>query len=122
MNFDNQNGAGAPDTRATAAGSLLGSWQLEVKTPFGTHPATLSLRREPDGTPDGDIQSQLGNTPLNEITLGDASLEAVVTAHLQGREFSANLSARVDSPGRISGTIKVNFLGAPALKFTGTKA
>lgn len=117
MKPDTNRGAKTP--RAGGV-ELLGAWQLDVKTPFGEHPATLNLRRESDGELDGDIQSRLGNAALSQISLSGDAFEATVTIHLQGREFTAQVAARA-AGGQMNGTIKVNLPGAPSLKFTGMK-
>ena len=121
MTFEAKTGGGTQGATKAADGDVLGAWQLDVRTPFGQYPATLALRRDADGTLDGDIQSQLGNAALSQIGLDGESFEAVVTIRLQGREFSAGVSGRA-AAGRMDGTIKVNMPGAPVVKFTGSKA
>jgi hypothetical protein len=112
----NNNGGAAAE-----AGGLFGTWNLEVRTPFGQHPATLTLARSAEGAAAGDIKSQLGDAALTSVELSDNRVEADVSIRLQGRDFAAHLSAQADG-AQISGTIKVrNFALAPALKFTGTK-
>ena len=120
MTFEAKTGGSTQGATAGAGDDILGAWQLDVKTPFGQYPATLTLRRDADGALDGDIQSQLGNAALGQIRLDGESFEAVVTITLQGREFSAGVSGRA-AAGRMDGTIKVNMPGAPVVKFTGTK-
>ena len=102
------------------ADALLGVWNLDVKTPFGLHPATLTLQRAADGTASGDITSKLGRVELNSIALSAGSFEAKAAHAFQGREYTANVSARLDG-AQMTGTIKVNLPIAPPLKFTGTR-
>ena len=40
---------GASHAAAEGAGELFGTWNLDVKTPFGQHPATLTLTHGADG-------------------------------------------------------------------------
>jgi zinc protease len=113
---------GAIAATGAAGEGLFGTWMLEVKTPFGQHPATLTLARGASGEPTGSIKSQLGDGALSEINLDPNDLRAVVSLTLQGRAYDARVAARIEG-GQMSGTIKVNNLPipAPALKFTGRK-
>ena len=114
--------AGGAAAEAGTADALLGTWELDVKTPFGQHPATLTLARGANGEVAGAIKSQLGDGELSQINAEGESVSAVVTLALQGRTFDAQVSARVEG-AQMTGTIKVSNLPipAPALKFTGTK-
>ncbi|MDT7540522.1 MAG: zinc protease [Acidobacteriota bacterium] len=119
----NASAADASTATANVAGDqLFGTWALDVKTPFGQHPATLKLARGANGEPTGAIKSQLGDGALSEINLDPNDLRAVVSLTLQGRAYDARVAAII-SDGQMSGTIKVNNLPipAPALKFTGRK-
>ena len=106
--------------RAASADELLGVWGLEVKTPFGQQPATLTLRRAEDGAASGDIDSKLGRVELLSVELAADRFDATATHQFQGKGYDARVSAEV-SGGQMSGTIKVNLPIAPPLKFTGTK-
>jgi zinc protease len=106
---------------STTGGALYGTWELDVKTPFGQHPATLTLARGEGGRPEGHILSRLGDARLDDIRLDAESVEANVSIRLQGRDFGARLSARAEGD-RLTGEIKVKDMPvAPALKFTGAK-
>lgn len=127
MAANQNNGAGraagaANNTTAGNSDALLGTWGLDVKTPFGQHPATLTLARGAGGEVRGSIKSQLGDGELSQINVESENLSAVVTLALQGRTFDAQVSARVEGI-QMTGTIKVSNLPipAPALKFTGKK-
>jgi hypothetical protein len=124
-NQNNGTGRAAGAANGTAAGGsdgLLGTWDLDVKTPFGQHPATLTLARGAGGEVAGSIKSRLGDGELSQINAAGEGVTAVVTLALQGRTFDAQVSARVEG-GLMTGTIKVSNLPipAPALKFTGKK-
>jgi zinc protease len=116
------NDAASAQASGTGGDQLFGTWALDVKTPFGQYPATLTLSRGAGGEPAGFIKSQLGDGALSQLKLDPNDLSAVVSLTLQGRAYDARVSARVQD-GRIDGTIKVNNLPipAPALKFTGRK-
>lgn len=112
---DNSTFISSADT--TGAGSVLfGSWELQVKTPFGAHPATLDLH--PDGT--GSINSKLGNVALEDLQTAGDGFNAGVAYTYQGRTFNAKITGRVEGHG-LSGQINVDMPIAPALKFTGEK-
>ena len=100
---------------------LAGTWNLEVSTLFGKHPATLVLEREAGGQIGGHIDSRLGNATLAGVSANDAGgFDAVVTLELQGRAYEARVNATVED-GRMDGTIKVNIPLAPPARFTGTR-
>ncbi len=102
------------------ADALLGVWNLDVGTPFGQHPATLTLRRDADGTAAGDITSRLGRVELNDIVLSADGFEATAAHNFQGKDYTASVSARLEGE-QLTGTIKVNLPIAPPLKFTGAR-
>jgi hypothetical protein len=114
---------GTTQTAATEGGELFGTWNLDVKTPFGQYPATLVLTRGAGDRIEGSIKSQLGDGALSDVRPAGAGFEATVSLTLQGRSFDARVSASA-AGDEMSGTIKVNNLPipAPALKFTGKKA
>ncbi|HLL77643.1 MAG TPA: pitrilysin family protein [Pyrinomonadaceae bacterium] len=102
------------------ADSLLGVWNLDVQTPFGQHPATLTLQRDADGTATGDVTSRLGRVELSGVSLSAEGFEASAAHNFQGREYTARVSGRLEGE-QLAGTIKVNLPIAPPLKFTGTR-
>jgi hypothetical protein len=99
--------------------TLDGTWNLEVSTPFGKHPATLVFKRA-GGALDGKIKSQLGNAPLRDINVGDDGFDANVSLELQGRTFQARIKGTV-SGDDLNGTIKPDLTLAPTVKYTGTR-
>ncbi len=101
--------------------SLVGTWNLEVSTPFGQHPATLVIEQAGDGRLAGHIDSRLGNSPLKNLNANGDELTATVSAEIQGRSYEADLTGRV-SGDRIEGQIKTPIPFAPPAKYTGTRA
>jgi hypothetical protein len=97
-----------------------GRWEIEVSTPFGTHPATLTIERAGEEF-GGRIVSRLGAAPLTDITPTADGFEAVVSLELQGRTYDARVSATLDGEG-IEGRIKVNIPLAPPARFAGSRA
>lgn len=120
MNSSMTGGAGA-SASGGAEVDLYGTWTLEVKTPIGQHPATLTLSAGADGAAGGAISSQLGDAQLSELRLDGDNFEAAISLTLQGRPYDARVSGQVTG-GQMIGTIKINMPIAPPLKFTGTKA
>lgn len=100
---------------------MLGTWNLQVETPFGKHPGTLKLERAADNSVNGFISSRLGHAALSDIMLTAESFEANVSLELQGRTYNARVSARAEG-NTLNGTIKVNIPFAPSARFTGTRA
>ncbi len=101
-----------------------GTWTLEVATPFGKHPATLSFERDGEaneGARRGHIKSRLGNVPLRDIKDHGDSFSAIVALTLQGGTYEATIDGQTVGD-EITGTINVKFPLAPKIKFTGTRA
>lgn len=100
--------------------NLVGSWNLQVSTPFGTQPATLVFEAA-GGVLNGRIDSRLGDVPLENLTVTHDSFEAKVALDFQGRGYEADINGRIQED-QISGTIKVKLPIAPPLKFAGSRA
>jgi hypothetical protein len=101
--------------------NLAGTWNLEVSTPFGKHPATLVFERGGDGSLSGHIDSRLGSAPLSNLAANGDGFDALVMMDFQGKGYEATIGGLADGD-RIEGTIKVKLPIAPPLKFTGTRA
>ena len=100
--------------------NLVGNWNLQVATPFGTHPATLVFEATA-GALNGHINSRLGNVPLEGLTVTHDSFDATVALDFQGRTYEANIKGQV-ADDSINGTIKVKLPIAPPIKYAGTRA
>ena len=100
--------------------NLVGTWNLQVATPFGTHPATLVFEGT-GGVLNAHINSRLGDAPLENLTVTHDSFEAGVSLDFQGRGYQADISGRIQED-QISGTIKVKLPIAPPIKYTGSRA
>ena len=99
---------------------MVGSWNLQVATPFGTHPATLVFEAT-GGALNGHISSRLGDAPLENLSVTHDSFEATVALDIQGRNYQAGINGRVEQD-QINGTIKVKLPIAPPIKYTGSRA
>jgi hypothetical protein len=100
--------------------NLVGTWNLEVATPFGKNPATLYFEST-GGALSGRINSRLGDAPLEGLTVTHDGFDATVQMEVQGKSYQANIAGQVDDDS-INGTIKVDMPIAPAMRYTGTRA
>jgi hypothetical protein len=101
--------------------SLIGTWNLEVATGFfGTHPATLVFREDSGGVT-GSINSQLGERPLEDLSVTPDGFTSKVSLEVKGKLYDAEMTGAV-SGDAIDGEIKVNFFMAPTVRYTGTRA
>ena len=100
--------------------NLVGTWNLEVATPFGKHPATLVFE-EAGGAVSGRIDSRLGNAQLGDLRVEGDGFNATVSLDFQGKPYNANINGRVNGDS-INGVIKVKIAIAPPIKYTGTRA
>jgi hypothetical protein len=100
--------------------NLVGTWNLEVATPFGKHPATLVFEGT-GGALTAHITSRLGDAPLESLTVTHDGFDARVTMEFQGKPYAAGIKGQVENDS-INGTIKVNLPIAPPIKYTGTRA
>jgi hypothetical protein len=100
--------------------NLVGTWNLEVATPFGKQPATLYFEST-GGALSGHINSRLGDAPLEGLTVTHDGFDATVSVEVQGKSYQASIDGRVEDDS-INGTIKVRMPIAPAIRYTGTRA
>jgi hypothetical protein len=66
--------------------NLVGTWDLEVATPFGKHPATLVFEGT-GGALSAYITSQLGDAPLEGLTVTHDGFDARVQMEFQGKAY-----------------------------------
>src|SRR5919107_6343724 len=86
--------------------TLVGTWNLEVATPFGKHPATLIFEGT-GGALSAHISSRLGDAPLEGLTVTHDGFDARVQMQVQGKSYEAGITGQVAENDSISGTIKV---------------
>jgi len=101
--------------------NLVGTWNLEVATPFGKHPATLIFEGT-GGALTAHISSRLGDAPLEGLTVTHDGFDARVQMDFQGKPYEAGIRGQVADNDSISGVIKVKLPIAPPIKYTGTRA
>ena len=101
--------------------NLVGTWNLEVATPFGKHPATLVFEGK-GGALSAHITSRLGDAPLEGLTVTPDGFDARVQMEFQGKPYEAGINGQVESNDSLSGVIKVKLAIAPPIRYTGTRA
>ena len=101
--------------------NLVGTWNLEVATPFGRYPATLVFEGT-GGALTAHITSRLGDAPLESLTVTHDGFDARVTMDFQGKPYNASIKGQVENNDALNGTIKVSLPIAPAIRYTGTRA
>jgi hypothetical protein len=101
--------------------NLVGTWNLEVATPFGKHPATLIFEGT-GGALTAHINSRLGDAPLEGLTVTHDGFDARVQMEFQGKSYEASIKGQVEDNESLSGTIKVKLPIAPPIRYTGTRA
>ena len=101
--------------------NLVGTWNLEVATPFGKHPATLVFEGT-GGALSAHISSRLGDAPLEGLTVTHDGFDARVQMKVQGKPYEAGITGQVESNDSLTGTIKVKLPIAPPIKYTGRRA
>ena len=101
--------------------NLVGTWNLEVATPFGKQPATLTFEGT-GGALSARINSRLGDAPLEGLTVTHDGFDARVQMEFQGKSYEAGITGQVESNDSLSGTIKVKLPIAPPIRYTGARA
>ena len=100
--------------------NLVGTWNLEVATPFGKQPATLVFEGT-GGALSGRINSRLGDAALEDLSVTHDGFDAKVSMEFQGKPYDASINGQVEDDS-INGTIKVKMAIAPTIRYTGTRA
>ena len=100
--------------------NLVGTWNIEVATPFGKQPATIRFEGT-GGALSGSIESKLGDAPFEGLTVTHDGFDATVSLDFKGKTYGAAINGQVENDF-INGTIKVKLAIAPTINYTGTRA
>ncbi len=120
MNTGNGGSTMMSSTTGNTA-NIVGSWALEVSLPNGqTLPATLVIKQDA-GKTTGEVQAQMANFSINNITLNGNTFDAPFAMQMQGQAMEGKMTGNVQGD-KMSGTITVNTQGLPPFSFTGTRA
>ncbi len=101
------------------AANILGTWALQVSSPFGMQPVTFTVERAGDVLT-GKMSHERGTADVTNIKVHGADFTARAAVTLKGSQVTADIEGHIDGT-QISGTVKVNLPVAPAVKFTGVK-
>jgi zinc protease len=100
------------------AAHLLGTWKLEIDTPFGQKlPATLVIAQEGESI-GGMVKSSMGEAPLGNLSFDGENFSATLNLEDEDQDSSASVNGSARD-GHLSGTL--NLPNTPSLPFNGTK-
>jgi hypothetical protein len=107
------------EAQVNNADEIVGTWALQVSTPFGMQPITLTVERMGD-TLSGTMRHERGAADVSNIQMHGPEFTAEAAITLKGSRITADIDGRV-AGSEINGTVKVHLPIAPPVKFTGVK-
>ncbi len=110
-----RHGGAAPGQSAPA---LVGTWNLTLTSPQGTHPGTITIKDEA-GKLVGAMTGDMGSLPV-DVKTTDTGAALSFTVDYQGQPLPVVLAGKVDG-ATMKGTVDYGN-GAATGDFTGTKA
>jgi zinc protease len=114
------NGSNMSSTSTTGdQAGFVGSWELEITSPFGPQTATLFVE-EDGGALRARMSSSWGEAPLDTITHSGDIFNAAVALKIQGMSIQAKIEGRREGDN-LSGSIRTNMPIVPPLMFTGRR-
>lgn len=114
------SGAGTPGKTAnTDEAALVGTWALEVNSPFGVQPVTFTVAAT-GGALTGVMRHDRGAADVTDIRVRGREFTAQAAITLKGTRITADLAGQLDD-SLISGTVKVHLPLAPLVRFTGRR-
>ena len=102
---------------AAFAADIGGDWTLNIDSPQGALEVTLTLKQDGDKLT-GKVSSQMGDADITG-SIKDNDLTWKMSFDGGGQAMELTYTAKVDSDGKMSGTIDLG--GQGEIKFTGTK-
>ncbi len=97
---------------------LVGTWNLNLTSPQGTHPATFTIQ-EDAGKLTGSISGEMGTTPV-DVKTSDAGVTLAFTVDYQGQPLPILLRGKL-ADGGLKGTVDYGN-GSATGDFEGRKA
>lgn len=113
----NQGEAAASNDEQAA--DIVGTWALQLSTPFGMQPVRFIVERAGDALR-GTMQHERGTAEVTDIKLHGPEFNAHAAVDLKGTRMTAEIDGRIEGT-QISGTVNVNLPIAPPVKFTGAR-
>lgn len=113
----NQGEAAAHDDGQAA--DIVGTWALQLSTPFGMQAVTFIVERAGDAL-HGTMRHERGTAEVSDIKVHGQEFSGHAAVDLKGTRMTAEIDGRIEG-AEINGTVKVNLPIAPPVKFTGVK-
>ncbi len=88
--------------QAPASQDLVGTWNLNLTSPQGTHPATFTIK-EDAGQLTGSVSGEMGTTPV-VVKTSDAGVTLAFTVDYQGQPLPILLTGKL-ADGALKGTV-----------------
>jgi hypothetical protein len=113
------NKAGGAASPADDAADILGTWALQVSTPFGTQPITFEVTRA-GAELHGVMRHERGAADVSDIKVHGAEFSGLASITLKGTRITADVEGRING-AQMDGIVRVHLPIAPPVKFTGIK-
>ncbi len=114
----NKTGEAATHNNEQAA-EIVGTWALQLSTPFGMQPVTFIVERAGDALK-GTMSHERGTAEVSNIQVRGQEFSAHAAVDLKGTRMTAEIDGRIEGT-QMNGTVRVNLPIAPPVKFTGTR-
>ncbi len=101
------------------AAEIVGTWELQLSTPFGIQSVTFIVERA-GAALNGTMRHERGTAEVKDIKLTGQEFSAHAAVDLKGSHMTAEIAGRIEG-AEMNGMVKVNLPIAPAVKFTGVK-
>lgn|GEM_PF-1515528 len=107
---------------AAAAAEIVGTWALQISTPFGMQAVTFTVEQGGGvgGALSGRMTHERGAADVTDIRVRGQEFSARAAVTLKGTRITADIDGRI-AGAQMSGTVRVNLPIAPPAKFTGVK-
>ncbi|PYS93319.1 MAG: hypothetical protein DMF64_05570 [Acidobacteria bacterium] len=112
-------GEGAANQASAGTDEIIGTWALQVSSPFGIQPITFTVERA-GGALTGVMRHERGAADVSNIHMRGHEFDAIAAITLKGTRITADIEGRI-AGAQIDGTVKVHLPLAPVVKFTGIK-
>lgn len=112
--------AGTRTNEGPGQAGIVGTWALQISSPFGVQPITFTVERT-GGTLVGTMRHERGAATVNNIQVRGSEFDANAEITLKGTRITAAINGRIAGM-QMNGTVKVHLPLAPVVKFTGVKS
>jgi hypothetical protein len=105
--------------QTNADAEIVGTWALQVSSPFGVQPITFTVART-GNLLSGEMRHERGAADVSEIHVRGPEFNARAAITLKGTRITADIDGRIEG-AQMNATVNVHLPLAPAVKFTGVK-